>query len=410
MSLPPPLALDEYSAADQARTRLRAKTSFRLFRSRKRRTSDRKPAEPDSESPRISTAAAGAPDVYVHLDASFESSYVDDTQDQYRWAILYENQRGLKFFSTLYYSRFSLLPTDPLPFTTPNASSKRRSEQPDVSLSVYPLPDGAWSWLSPWMIDMRSDSGEVQHDGFEYNWIFRTHHWHPEVGATSWVRRRRWVRLMMRPGKPKSAHGTAASSLSPNTPALSAKYRNSVHSSHPPSVFGSPFEDDPHSEVDVDEVWISNDDEVNWERCRSVMRRAGRDGRKLELWRRWLVGEHEEYVSKGKRKQYWTEDDQDAEPTLPEAESTVPSAILRRLPKQQIIPALRKHASCLGDAILNSFIFPESRANFIQLLERAGVITELNAEVGPSPSKEIEFWSYKEEQVEAVLIPEASTP
>lgn len=111
----------------------------------------------------------------------------------------------LTLFSIPYYSSNSLLPSDPAPFTMPSAVSLKRAHQPSVSLKEYPLPDGNWCWVSnSWMVDMRSDSGEVQHDGFEYNWIFRTHHWHPQVGplsAAGWVRRRRWVRLMMRPGK-----------------------------------------------------------------------------------------------------------------------------------------------------------------------------------------------------------------
>ena len=113
----------------------------------------------------------------------------------------------MTLFSIPYYSALSLLPTDPSPFTLPNTSQKR-SEQPPITLDAYPLPDGDWRWVSrTWMIDMRnSDSSIVQHDGFEYNWVFRQRKWRAQVGflsAGGWVRRRRWVRLMMRPSKNK---------------------------------------------------------------------------------------------------------------------------------------------------------------------------------------------------------------
>ncbi|KAJ7492614.1 hypothetical protein FB451DRAFT_1219036 [Mycena latifolia] len=378
---PPPPSL--YSPVDEAQSRLKAKPRFHLFRP----TRPRLPSPPN-----VSVAALplAGPDPFIRLDPSDRPDCSED-QDQYRWAVVYENQRGLKIFSTLYYSPLSLLPTDPAPFTIPHPSSKD-SKQPDVSLAVYPLPDGAWRWLSPWMIDMRSDSGEVQHDGFEYNWIFRTHKWHPEAGTMSWVRRRRWIRLMMRPAKKDTKKlKLDDSSLTPITPAASTKNRYSVASSFPPSVLESQVEEDPFFEVDVDEVWLSDDADANWERCRVAVRRAGRDGRILELWRRWLGDEPDTRDTKGKRKQ-WTEDD---DPVPDETVTEVPPAAPHTPPPiKSILPTLRKH----GDAILQSFIYPESRARFMQMLERAGVVGELNAELGTGlPSTEFEFWSYVNE-------------
>ncbi|KAF8350060.1 hypothetical protein F5887DRAFT_858528, partial [Amanita rubescens] len=110
----------------------------------------------------------------------------------------YAHKIRLTLFSTRCYSHRSLLPMDPAPFTLPSTSFSR-SKQPFKSLNDYQFPDGTWRWVSKsWMIDMRSDSGEVQYDGFEYNWFFRRHHWRAEVGPLSaggWVRRRRWIRL-----------------------------------------------------------------------------------------------------------------------------------------------------------------------------------------------------------------------
>jgi len=59
--------------------------------------------------------------------------------------------------------------------------------------------------------------------------------------------------------------------------------------------------------LNIDEVWHGDDIEQNWDRCHAMMKRVGRDGRKLELWKRWL----EPYITmrevdvdgKGKNKQ-----------------------------------------------------------------------------------------------------------
>ncbi|KAJ7092731.1 hypothetical protein C8R44DRAFT_816387 [Mycena epipterygia] len=398
--VPPPTT--DHSSVEEAQTRLRAKPRFHLLRPKKPRVHTTPP-------PNVSLAALplAGPDPLIQIDPLFVSFSGDEDQDQYRWAVVYENQRGLKIFSTLYYSPLSLLPTDPSPFTTPDSSSSR-SKQPDVSLAVYPLPDGSWRWLSPWMIDMRSDSGEVQHDGFEYNWIFRTHKWHPEAGTMSWVRRRRWIRLMMRPAKPKNVkklHDALSTPNTPNTAPPSARNRYSVASSFPPSVLDSHVEEDSFFEVEVDEVWQSDDAEANWERCRVVMRRAGRDGRILELWRRWFADDPDPQDVKGKRKQ-WTEDDD----PLPSTELPPTAVPIRHTPPPiaNILPALRKH----GDTILHSFIYPESRARFIQMLERVGVLAELNSDLAAGlSSSEVEFWSYLKDmgnESENRVIPEDS--
>jgi hypothetical protein len=136
------------------------------------------------------------------------------------------------------------------------------------------------------MIDMRTDSGEVQYDGFEYNWFFREKHWHAEIGKLStgaWVRRRRWVRLMMRPAQ-HTAHSEG--SLSPSTiksrmsdRPLDKSFVSLVH---------------PQSEITLaNELVLSANlewegSEQDWVRCHRLMRSLGRDGRKLELWRMWL--------------------------------------------------------------------------------------------------------------------------
>ena len=276
---------------------------------------------------------------------------------------------------------------------------------------------------------MRSDTGEVQHDGFEYNWVFRQHNWRARVGhfnAGGWVRRRRWVRLMVRPAKPrKEAHEMMGTPTPPSsgTPSFirsntTRQPRHSVSSSFPPSVLtGSSDFTDHFPHVDPDEVWLGEVDS-DWQRCRSLMKRFGRDGRKLELWRLWLGFYHPEHkekflspISKGKRREkQWTEDDAPL-PSEVAAADILSKENVSIAPREHVIAVLRTHVRCShchhspfitysfihlqGQHILHLFVFPESRAQFLKLLGQAGLLPEVNIGLGVGfGASEIDFWSY----------------
>lgn len=133
------------------------------------------------------------------------------------------------------------------------------------------------------MVDMRGD-GQTQYDGFEYNWFFRGKKWRAEVGVLNsggWVRRRKWVRLMMRPARTKVEKEVQESRI-PNL--LPDAGRTETGATRPPSVVDLPLKDD--ESIDFDDVWRGDDGD--WSRCISVMRCLGRDTRKLELWAQWL--------------------------------------------------------------------------------------------------------------------------
>jgi hypothetical protein len=256
-----------------------------------------------------------------------------------------DNISSMTLFSIPYYSALSLLPMDPLAFTLPNAPGKR-SEQPEITLSTYPLPDGDWRWVSrAWMIDMRSDTGIVQHDGFEYNWTFRRHKWRPEVGflsAGGWVRRRRWIRLMMRPRK-------ARLHSDPEGLTSSTSERCSMTSPNPIDL-----PDLPHAHVITESVWRG--DESDWSRCRLLMLRYGQDGRKIDLWKIWLgfcrSADQDQFccsgeLGKGRGKQRrWTEGDwsftsEFSEPDIASHPTTTPPL------REYLIPVLRQYVCSL---------------------------------------------------------------
>ncbi|KAL5518937.1 hypothetical protein ACEPAH_620 [Sanghuangporus vaninii] len=244
----------------------------------------------------------------------------DPSRDKhlYSWAMVYENQRGV---SRRYSSR-SLLPRDPPAFSVIAPASSaingrpvRKSLQPDISLVDFPLPDENWRWASKeWMVDMRDEF--VQHDGFEYNWFFRSKGWRSNAGrlnAGAWVRRRRWIRLMERP--PLSA--------------LQSNEESIVHAAKEPKA---------QIPVDYNDVWHGDDED--WSRLRQVMHELGRDGRKLDAWKDWTRAATKSDSSKAV------------------AES------MSRL--------LRVHK----DEILHSFIYPYSRIQLLTILMKGGLLSE----------------------------------
>lgn len=211
---------------------------------------------------------------------------------------------------------------------------------------------------------MRSD-GQVQYDGFEYNWFFRTHKW--SASSAAWVRRRRWIRLMMRPAKPRS-HSTANGHLSSSTsPSLSTgalviqsqspvqgdgersrfSWRSGIHSL-PPSASSSRSAT---SSIAPGFIW-QGDGRDDWERCHDYLRSLTRDGKKLEAWKLWL-GLHCAVEGEGDRdnvdgvnvnKKQWTED----EGLLP-SQTLVTSPrvvdVSTAPPREWIIAAICEHVS-----------------------------------------------------------------
>jgi hypothetical protein len=109
LAFPPPQCMqaDEYSAADPARRRLTPKSGLRIFasltnlRQRSKSTTSRKSAaandsvhvsESTDEPPPL-RPSTGTGDTIINLDGSAISDF-HESKDVYRWAILYENQRG----------------------------------------------------------------------------------------------------------------------------------------------------------------------------------------------------------------------------------------------------------------------------------------------------------------------------
>lgn len=117
--------------------------------------------------------------------------------------------------------------------------------------------------------------GKVQYDGFEYNWSFGSKRWRPMAGrfnTGALVRRRRWARLMIRPG-----------------------HQNE-------KVAKRPATQDTY--VRWEDVWKGDQDD--WTRCRAALRQREGDGRKLELWEEWMG--HQIASNANFQRKQWTED------------------------------------------------------------------------------------------------------
>jgi len=213
--------------------------------------------------------------------------------------------------------------------------------------------------------------------------MFRKHNWSPQADAHGWVRRRRWIRLMVRPAKQKKKVERDGF----NTPDSTAWIRPQSSSS-PPSIFASGTDIMDHwLQVEPSDVWLG-DPENDWQRCLSVMKSLGRDGRKLELWSSWLgcydPDQSPGVNAKGKQPEGEIEKPlpSDIFPADTLSRDSVPIAA-----SEHIMAVLRKHLQHL----LHLFIFPESRVRFLRLLSQAGLWSELN---NGSESTEVGFWSY----------------
>jgi len=325
---------------------------------------DTGPLEPSTAFDSLAVVARDRPNE-VQLDDQHTASNKNTTL--YRWAYVYENQRGTTLFRTFRFSSNALFSFDPPPFSMLQPfSSNEWEKQPLLALDEYPLPDGSWCWLSAeWMIDMRD--GNVQHDGFEYNWSFGGKKWRSRAGrfnSRALVRRRRWARLMIRPvgGLESFANDQKANS---GTKEVS---RGS------PSSGGI---------VAWDAIWKGDGDD--WSRCHAAIRSQDGDGRKLELWEDWI---EQRPIDKTKvQRKQWTED---AEPLPSEVarDKHVETRLVERSarsPPGAISGVLRRH----GVEILYTFIYPSSRTRFLQLLAMSGLIPELRTD---EVSNSLQFW------------------
>ena len=217
---------------------------------------------------------------------------------------------------------------------------------------------------------MRSGRGEVQHDGFEYNWCFRSNNWHAQVGklgAGAWVRRRRWVRLMMRPAtQHDSGCQTTSPSLSPT--------------SSPPGL----------SLAELSHVWDGT--EQDWQHVHRLLKQLGRDGRKLELWRMWLSPHAYAHTSSIKNKQSALAPENHSPPLVHL------TTILRN--HVRVFPSFLQTGSntIQGETILRFFVYPDSRAQFVHLVSQAGQRDELEHGLGrPFSASDVDFWSYADD-------------
>ncbi|KAF8310253.1 hypothetical protein DL93DRAFT_2084624 [Clavulina sp. PMI_390] len=259
-------------------------------------------------------------------------------KDLYRWAVMVENQRGVTLFGLNRYSSTSLLPNDPPPFTIPpEFAYDKDSSLTTHTLDDYQLPDASWVWVSRhWLVQMSGNGGSV--DGFEYNWWFKKSGWRPAPGTLStagWVRRRQWVRLMMRPAQPLN-NDVAQDEEESDTPEPSTPY----------SPFPDPF------------TWSDNPDE-NWLRAHVVLRDLQTDGRRIAMWREWLAlpEQHSHEVSAEAKEVPHS-------PVAAGETATSHPSLLARQHRDAAITMLREKLS----DVLMLFIFPESRHAFKELL------------------------------------------
>ena len=171
------------------------------------------------------------------------------------------------------------------------------------------------------------------------------------------------VRAPLSPTSMLDIHGNGTgSSTGSLSPLMLRANRTSQLSSHPSSLVSALTDLSAHSSIYYpDDVWTGTNTDADWERCRRLMRRFGRDGKKLELWRLWLGFYHPEHkerfmstadhdenegksIDKGKQRQkQWTEDDGPLPSEVTAAEIVLSKETVAIAPREHIIPVLRTH-------------------------------------------------------------------
>lgn len=198
---------------------------------------------------------------------------------------------------------------------------------------------------------MRGDA-QVQYDGFEYSWSFHSKKWRSNIGflsAGGLVRRRRWIRLMMRPRRPLEQEITSAPSSSNRiTEMLDIQYRQTI--TGPPPVISEQT-----SEDEANEVWKGDEDD--WARCHAALKRLGCDGMKLELWKAWLGDDRDrERNGRTRHKLQWSDDPGLVSPEKDPSNDADCALYIRGAPREPARAVIRTHvcppcslSSCKAD-------------------------------------------------------------
>jgi len=183
------------------------------------------------------------------------------------------------------------------------------------------------------------------------------------------VRRRRWVRLMMRPGSVAAKAGEADAASAAENETSSGHDRTGVDKSSQGGL----------EDLVLEPEFIWKGDDEDWQRCFQAMKKAGRDSAILDLWRTWI-----EY---GQKQRNTTAEDHhndhgSTSSRSPFDDSNQPQTL------DHVATVLKSHS----ETILNLFIFPVSRVEFLRLVGKAfnGSLSQDN--LLPSFSN-VDFWS-----------------
>lgn len=154
-------------------------------------------------------------------------------------------------------------------------------------------------------------------------------------------------------------------------------FKNGISESFPsqPSVRSD------HLAEDVDDIWLDEDVERNWGKCRALMKKVGHDGRKLELWQLWLSQVHSGQ-EKGRERLREGDTQIQVSPSLPDM----------RIPRRdQLLAVLKLHVRSSG--VMNEsalrlglrqglelaelFVYPDSRAKMVRMLESMEIVNSV---------------------------------
>ncbi|KAI5898279.1 uncharacterized protein SCHCODRAFT_01037142 [Schizophyllum commune H4-8] len=145
--------------------------------------------------------------------------------------------------------------------------------------------------------------------------------------------------------------------------------------------------------MDGNPVFVG-DPESDWVRCRAAMHRLKRDGRILEVWRKWLGQSQPAKPLRGNAvARQPTRSSSGISRPGPARSGQVNSDVVEPgdVPLEYVRAVLDEHIL----DVLQLFVYPDTKARFLDLLAMVGILPRLSMNL-ESIMDQTEFWSYSE--------------
>jgi len=151
-----------------------------------------------------------------------------------------------------------------------------------------------------------------------------------------------------------------------------------------PSTRYSVVPHDGARELEAAKAMVWNGEPNDWERIHNLMVRWNMDGTKLELWREWLG-----IPPQTRQRKVWSEDEYTSPSEEEQIGHVAKARPQERAQRENLAVVVRDHT----EDLIQLFVYPESRAEFLEILNAAGIRVRRDV-LSPCNDPGVEFWSY----------------